>query len=809
MPRKKEPPPSALPPRRSARGLSRSVSSDADDSVELGVLTVGLGESHEGLATSSPPPLLHQSTVFYETNKEISGIPSVSLNASEQDLGSFVSEGTEKISRAAGKSGLARSPSGLSDSAGSPVVQSLYTSGGNSSCSMHESSGGRYAVAESTPMVTPLFSPEFKAMIGRDYPMRTVFSPSPALSGEATRSHGLWDGLAQRRSKSIGESGSLPIVHVPLSDVHVHVHAPEEGVEHGSDVHGTHAKVGTTLSSGIAIDEGVQVSTELGNGVHVSTEMGDLLHGGGDLPRPSSPMVEVAQDVGNGTVEPISTQSIGGTGGLSAVQQPVDTDMNMDVMAHVEKITPNQDVQSVWNSPSSGLESFANKIKKANEIEGLALEYFPPSVSADGCCRIHITQEDLKISAQLVEAVYPALNRHPSRVTKLPVTYHWKPPHRSHCVSFGHSSSQCSSVPIPMEEPIREPLLNVVPNSDAMLVSVEGSAHQSVSNARAPEGSSDGFTTYAPVRTKGNHPPAAVSVIHNNNPPDTSRNANRTAANKPPSVGSIATKNVSKGINFARAVQGDVGSRSQQPASSVRPPIQHPIPNSQSAGPVIQSAVSRPTAHGSSMEVDPSPICSKIRFDALNAISELDTDDHSAGTGMNFTELDIHASIKRASLVEAHSDLYPHEPMHEDGISPATFHSEVKEKAAVRGDPTAEKQVCQTNREHIEGTRHLPASILSSPNPGGLHPNIGGRTYGISESQRNAITNRLSVSSSICSEETVNWSPGEWDYFNDLCISMGLDPDYCIEDVESDTENGTAQFFSGLLKEGCPKPKHN
>ncbi|KAI3677380.1 hypothetical protein L1987_87006 [Smallanthus sonchifolius] len=504
---------------------------------------------------------------------------------------------------------------------------------------------------------------------------------------------------------------------------------------------------------------------------------------------PASMMVpDTMELVQNGTVEPMSTQSIGGTGGLSAVQQPVDTDMNMDVMAHVEKITPNQDVQSVWNSPSSGLESFADKIKKANEIEGLALEYFPPSVSADGCCRIHITQEDLKISAQ------------------------------------------CNSVPIPMEEPIREPLLNAVPNSDAMLVSVEGSAHQSVSNARAPEGSNDGFTTvtrrkkagpiklqkkkqtpvriksslqqYAPVRTKGNHPPAVVSGIHNNNPPDTSRNANRAAANKPPSVGSIATKNVSRGFNFARAVQGDVGSRSQQPASSVRPPIQHPIPNS-------QSAVSRPTAHGSSMEVDPSHICSKNRFDALNAISELDTDDHSAGTGMNFTELDIHASIKRASLVEAHSDLYPHEPMHEDGISPATFHSEVKEKAAVRGDPTAEKQVYQTNRKHIEGTRHLPASILSSPNPGGLHPNIGGRTYGISESQRNAITNRLSVSSSICSEETVNWSPGEWDYFNDLCISMGLDPDYCIEDVESDTENGTAQFFSGLLKEGCPKPKHN
>ncbi|KAI3797113.1 hypothetical protein L1987_39805 [Smallanthus sonchifolius] len=83
-----------------------------------------------------------------------------------------------------------------------------------------------------------------------------------------------------------------------------------------------------------------------------------------------------------------------------------------------------------------------------------------------------------------------------------------------------------------------------------------------------------------------------------------------------------------------------------------------------------------------------------------------------------------------------------------------------------------------------------------------------GRTYGISDSQRKAIAERLSVSNSICSEETVNWCLGEWDYFNDLCISLGLDPDYCIEDVESDTENGTAQFFSDLMKSGRPKTNH-
>ncbi|KAI3675001.1 hypothetical protein L1987_84581 [Smallanthus sonchifolius] len=101
--------------------------------------------------------------------------------------------------------------------------------------------------------------------------------------------------------------------------------------------------------------------------------------------------------------------------------------------------------------------------------------------------------------------------------------------------------------------------------------------------------------------------------------------------------------------------------------------------------------------------------------------------------------------------------------------------------------------------------RLLPTSILSSPSPGGLHTTNGGKTYGISESQRKAIADRISVSSSICIEETVNWCPREWDYFNDLCMSLGLDPDYCIEDVESDAENGTAQFISDQLKAGSPK----
>ncbi|KAI3677392.1 hypothetical protein L1987_87019 [Smallanthus sonchifolius] len=186
-----------------------------------------------------------------------------------------------------------------------------------------------------------------------------------------------------------------------------------------------------------------------------------------------------------------------------------------------------------------------------------------------------------------------------------------------------------------------------------------------------------------------------------------------------------------------------------------------PVTSSQPPGPVSRVASRHPPSSGSSMEVDPPPICSFNRFAALNEDLDQNHFDPSIGTGTNFAELDLHASIKRTSLVEASSDLYPHEPMNEDGPSSAQDRTVVNDQAAKKCVPETEK--------------------------------------------RKAIADRLSVSNSICSEETVNWCPGEWDYFNDLCISLGLDPDYCIEDVDSDTENGTAQFLSELLNSGCPR----
>ncbi|KAI3745542.1 hypothetical protein L1987_58656 [Smallanthus sonchifolius] len=49
------------------------------------------------------------------------------------------------------------------------------------------------------------------------------------------------------------------------------------------------------------------------------------------------------------------------------------------------------------------------------------------------------------------------------------------------------------------------------------------------------------------------------------------------------------------------------------------------------------------------------------------------------------------------------------------------------------------------------------------------------------------------------------WEQGEHDFFEDQVKAMGLDYDYFIEDVDSDDDNGTAQFFAAQMKVGMPK----
>ncbi|KAI3724756.1 hypothetical protein L1987_64521 [Smallanthus sonchifolius] len=80
------------------------------------------------------------------------------------------------------------------------------------------------------------------------------------------------------------------------------------------------------------------------------------------------------------------------------------------------------------------------------------------------------------------------------------------------------------------------------------------------------------------------------------------------------------------------------------------------------------------------------------------------------------------------------------------------------------------------------------------------------KEYGISDAQKLAITKRLcGPAQAVRAVDMDNWDQGEHDFFEDQVKAMGLDYDYCVEDVESDDENGTAQFFAAQMRVGMPK----
>ncbi|KAI3703169.1 hypothetical protein L1987_73056 [Smallanthus sonchifolius] len=216
MPRKKDPPPSALPTRRSTQGVSKPASNAEGEDAEA---LVGLEVSQEGSCSSNPPPLSVLDPDFCNMNKEVSAVPSVtvSLDASEHHMNMGNQSGSGKwstgdggtlgITGVAETTGLARKTGlagdenfvGLSesDSSGSPGVQSMKDLGSLESLAELGSAGKTLA----TPPVTPLFSSEFKAMI---LVRTSVFKPREHSGGEIKSGHGLWGGMASSQEFSDG-----------------------------------------------------------------------------------------------------------------------------------------------------------------------------------------------------------------------------------------------------------------------------------------------------------------------------------------------------------------------------------------------------------------------------------------------------------------------------------------------------------------------------------------------------------------------------------------------------------------------------
>ncbi|KAI3675004.1 hypothetical protein L1987_84584 [Smallanthus sonchifolius] len=71
--------------------------------------------------------------------------------------------------------------------------------------------------------------------------------------------------------------------------------------------------------------------------------------------------------------------------------------------------------------------------------------------------------------------------------------------------------------------------------------------------------------------------------------------------------------------------------------------------------------------------------------------------------------------------------------------------------------------------------------------------------FDITNAQKKAIASRLEKFGAVKAVDQEDWSQGEWEYFHYMRNSIQIDPNTCIEDVDSDS-NGTARFFKYQLE---------
>ncbi|KAI3724760.1 hypothetical protein L1987_64525 [Smallanthus sonchifolius] len=423
-------------------------------------------------------------------------------------------------------------------------------------------------------------------------------------------------------------------------------------------------------------------------------------------------------------------------------------------MASIEANEPPVSMRDTRSSPSKEtFQPFADSVgrseipkvpdfdsQKTNDIAECRLEYYPPEITKEGKCRIIITPEDLKLSAQAscnlpseLEVVYPSTTHNGSRVTKLPVFYQWKPPLCSHCVVFCHNVQQCKHKP-PLAGKV---VSTATPGTPTQIGQISGNevpiAPSSKMNPSAPSVDEDGFTVVYKHNKRGPIKLQSKKTKADNQKGETplaKQHATRVEINKDPSVAPIASKKATTRFNYSRAVQGGKGNSTQQ--RDVAPLMAKPsVPCVSTNSPVrlVQGG-------------GPSKPSIDLGFESAN----------------RFSVLDIPNSIRLNKLTEVQDDLYPPD----NGLADS-----------------------------------MDLEINNLNSNGNVDYSTNGK-YGISDAQKQVILNCIRDFKYVQAEAVEEWSQGEWDFFADKCMEVGLDPENSIIYPDEDTEIDDGEDIDGF-----------
>ncbi|KAI3777939.1 hypothetical protein L1987_47742 [Smallanthus sonchifolius] len=311
-----------------------------------------------------------------------------------------------------------------------------------------------------------------------------------------------------------------------------------------------------------------------------------------------------------------------------------------------------------------------------------------------------------------LEVVYPSMIHNHSRVTKLSVSYQWKPPLCSHCVVFGHNLHQCKHKPNPDVEMVSAAISGTPSQNGHISGSDVPIAPTTTTNASAPRFDEDGFTMVSRHKKRG---PIKL----------------QSKKQKPIRV-KMSSQHVGPGRSTSNIAPNGLGEKKKGGASLAKQQVTHGEAPCVSTNPparlVPGVGSTKPSIY--------------MGFDSAN----------------RFSVLDIPSSIKFSKLVEVQVDLYPPD----NGLA---------------------------------DSMDLEVNTLNS-NGNVDYMSIG--KYGISDAQKQVILNCLQDFKYVQVEAVEQWSQGEWDFFADKCMEMGLDPENSIIYPEEDTEIDDVEDIDGF-----------
>ncbi|KAI3759845.1 hypothetical protein L1987_50227 [Smallanthus sonchifolius] len=131
------------------------------------------------------------------------------------------------------------------------------------------------------------------------------------------------------------------------------------------------------------------------------------------------------------------------------------------------------------------------------------------------------------------------------------------------------------------------------------------------------------------------------------------------------------------------------------------------------------------------------------------------------------------------------------------------------------GDMSESNKFYEFSSESIANVLHFNPSKLNVPRLHDLSPDPDDPVnmdvacddeipdFNITNAQKQAISNSLVKYGAVKADDQVNWEHGEWEFFHYQVKLLNIDPETCIEDVDSDS-NETAQFFKSQTQQGAP-----